>query len=246
MIFPKQKNRTNNIFEIILEDAVYKLPISKDEIIEIIREEYGVIKKEEIENTLIDVVMGSKKIITPSFKIIEPNIKKAFNNWSMVVKYAVENGFEEDVKIIVPNWFDYSLGANKIKQSTKLLLESMDMTEKDFKIKLKFKTKNKDVNFRRIEFLGDSLVRLILTQYYIDKGYQRKFISMIVNDSVSNYILGIAGKNANLKAPKDMYDNDDKYYGSAFEYEIGRLLKEDGYDKAFQFVEKWLIPVIEK
>jgi hypothetical protein len=99
----------------------------------------------------------------------------------------------------------------------------------------------KEISFKRIELIGDKAVDCILTHYYIDKGWGRRKVVRFVNEAVSNEILGIAGKDADLRAP-DIIKT--KYYGSAFEYEVGRLLTEEGYQAAFDYVRTWLVPVL--
>lgn len=174
---------------------------------------------------------------------------RAIKMWKKVASHALKNGFEEDAERLAPKWYHDREGRIKINRKTRRLIEIMGMVDKDFKITLppvnELPVTDEDIAYKRLEFIGDSLVETILTHYYIKEGVKRRNVKEVVNTSVSNHMLGIAGKKANLEVKKKLYKKE-KRYGSAFEYEVGRLLEEEGYDKAFRFVEKWLIPVIEE
>ena len=177
---------------------------------------------------------------------------KAMRNWRRVVLYCLYHDKEDLVEYYAPEYW-WNLGRTGINGRMEGLLREIGMTKKDFGIGIKNnKTKNrpttkKEIEFRKMEFIGDAILDGILACHYIKKGYSRKHVGIIINGSISNFMLGKAGEKAGLKAPFTLFEiGSKKYYGSAFERKVGNLLVHQGYEKAEEYVHEWLIPIIDE
>lgn len=187
---------------------------------------------------LIDIFRGTRR-------------GKAMRNWLRVVSYCQYFDMEDLVEYYAPDTW-YEMGRTSINFRIEAVLENLKMKNKDFGIGVlkkpnKKPTTNKEVLFRKREFIGDAIIDGILAMHYIGKGYSRREVAVIIHASISNYMLGLAGKSAKLKAPDTLFkEGGSKYYGSAFEHRVGTKLMCQGFEAAQDYVKKWLIPIIDK
>ncbi len=92
--------------------------------------------------------------------------------------------------------------------------------------------------FKNIEFLGDKLLNVIVSDLLIDKGYTRNEVNRKLPFYTSNeYLIKVAVK-IDLKENEKDLSFSDKKIANAFEYYIFNFFKKEGYDKVKKLISE--------